>query len=485
MTLALHPAPAPLARGTLSRRLVLRVSALVALVAVALSALGLVGAYNIQLSQLDARLEAAGMRTMGDRDDDSNGPGSRGQEVGTLAVWVTSSAARGSVLTETASGKLGVTPLDASVVQQLATISLSPGQKATVQLTGLGAYRVVKVPTRDRTVLVGLPMGQLARGLTSFALLEGVLVAITVVVAFVVTRAVVIRSLAPLNRLASTAASVSTLELERGEVELPMRVAEADTDPTSEVGRVGHAFNRMLDNVEGALAARHASETKVRQFVADASHELRNPLASIRGYAELTRRERDSLSPTLTHALVRIESESDRMSRLVEDLLLLARLDSGPSLDLKPTDLTEVVLNAVSDARAAGADHSWSLRVPDSPVVARADRFRMHQVLANLLANARTHTPPGTAVRAVLSTEPGWAVIEVSDNGPGIPAHLIPTVFERFTRADEARVRQSGGSSTGLGLAIVAAVVAGHHGTASVSSRPGDTRFIVRVPLAG
>ena len=241
----------------------------------------------------------------------------------------------------------------------------------------------------------------------------------------------------------------------------------------------------MLDNVEGALAARHASETKVRQFVADASHELRNPLASIRGYAELTRRERDTMSPTMSHALGRIESESDRMSRLVEDLLLLARLDSGPALDLKPTDVTEVVLNAVSDARAAGSDHQWSIQVPDEPVTARADRYRLHQVVANLLANARTHTPAGTRVTAALRTEGPWAVITVTDDGPGIPAEILPSVFGRFTRADSSRVRKDGGSSTGLGLAIVAAVVAAHGGRAAVASEPGRTEFTVRIPLAG
>ena len=182
-------------------------------------------------------------------------------------------------------------------------------------------------------------------------------------------RAVVARSLRPLNRVAATAQQVSQLELDRGEVALAVRVPPADADPASEVGRVGQAFNHMLNNVEEALAARQASETKVRQFVADASHELRNPLAAIRGYAELTRRSRDELPPDAAYAMSRVESEADRMSHLVEDLLLLARLDSGPDLDLQPTDLTEVVVNAVSDARAAGPDHVWRLAVPDEPVV--------------------------------------------------------------------------------------------------------------------
>lgn len=483
MTLALHPAPPPLARGTLSRQLVIRVSALVALVAVALSALGLVAAYNIQLGQLDTRLDSAANRSVGDPKDDRVGPGGRGQEIGTLIAVMAGNVATGRILQDSGSGSPTVEALSDQVLQTLAAMEFTGQQKATVTLGDLGTYRVTQRTTQGGSVIVGLPMHQLSRGLTAFALLEAVLVALTIGIAFFAARAVVVRSLAPLNRLAATAASVSDLELERGEVDLPVRVAATDADPVSEVGRVGLAFNRMLDNVEGALAARHASETKVRQFVADASHELRNPLASIRGYAELTRRERDDASPTLSHALGRIESESDRMSRLVEDLLLLARLDSGPTLELKPTDITEILLNSVSDARAAGGDHRWSLSLPDEPVMALADRYRLHQVVANLLANARTHTPAGTAVSVALSTEARFAVITVADNGPGIPGPLLPQVFERFTRADEARVRLDGGTSTGLGLAIVAAVVAAHHGTVSVTSAPGRTQFVVRLPL--
>jgi two-component system OmpR family sensor kinase len=295
---------------------------------------------------------------------------------------------------------------------------------------------------------------------------------------------VVVNSLAPLNRLAATATTVSNLPLESGEVEGIVRVPQRDTDPVSEVGRVGLAFNHMLDNVEGALGARHASEVKLRQFVADASHELRNPLAAIRGYAELTRRERDQVSDTMSHALTRIESESDRMSTLVEDLLLLARLDSGPALDVRATDLTEIVLNATSDARVAGPDHTWTLSLPDEPVYALGDRYRLHQVLANLLANARTHTPAGTTVRTAVTVDDGRAVLTVTDNGPGISPELQSQVFERFTRADSSRVRKQGGSSTGLGLAIVAAVVSAHRGTASVQSEPGHTVFTVTLPIA-
>ena len=194
-----------------------------------------------------------------------------------------------------------------------------------------------------------------------------------------------------------------------------------------------------------------------------------------------------SLPAETQHALGRIESESERMSHLVEDLLLLARLDSGPALRLEELDLTDIVVNAVSDAQAAGPGHDWSVGLPvdGSPVVALGDRYRLHQVVANLLANARTHTPEGTSVETSLAVEQGRAGIRVTDNGPGIEASIAQRVFERFMRADVARVRSGKGtSSTGLGLAIVEAVVTAHGGTASVASHPGQTTFTISLPLA-
>jgi two-component system OmpR family sensor kinase len=225
----------------------------------------------------------------------------------------------------------------------------------------------------------------------------------------------------------------------------------------------------------------------VRQFVADASHELRNPLAAIRGYAELTRRDREQLPTDTAYAMSRVESEAERMSHLVEDMLLLARLDSGPDLDLQPCDLSEIVINAVSDARAAGPDHAWQLTLPQYPVIAYADRHRLQQVMANLLANARTHTPPRTRVHTEVSVRGADAVVTVTDNGPGIPPEMSNRVFERFARGDASRMRtpDAGTSgSTGLGLAIVAAVVDAHHGSVAVNSQPGHTQFTVRLPLA-
>ena len=293
--------------------------------------------------------------------------------------------------------------------------------------------------------------------------------------------AVVRLTLRPLRRVTATARRVAELPLDRGEVALAVRVPAADTDPRTEVGQVGAALNRMLDHVGAALTARQASEMRVRHFVADASHELRTPLAAIRGYAELTRPRRKDLPPDVTHALDRVESESVRMTGLVEDLLLLARLDSGRPLDRVPVDLTQVLVDAISDAHATAPDHHWSLDLPDDPVTVSGDAARLHQVVANLMANARTHTPPGTQVVVSLTTDARSAVLTVADDGPGIPPDLLPDVFERFARGDGSRSRAAG--STGLGLAIVAAVVEAHGGSVDVSSVPGGTAFTVRLPV--
>nr|MCW1959316.1 HAMP domain-containing histidine kinase [Mycobacterium sp.] len=224
-----------------------------------------------------------------------------------------------------------------------------------------------------------------------------------------------------------------------------------------------------------------ASESRVRQFVADASHELRTPLAAIRGYTELAQRKRAEVPADVAHAMSRVESEAGRMTHLVEDLLLLARLDSGRPIERRPVDLARLCADAVSDAHAAGPGHRWNLEVPAEAVLVSGDEARLHQVLANLLANARVHTPVGTTVTTALTADPYAAVLRVADDGPGIPADLQSEVFERFARADTARTHKDG--STGLGLAIVSAVVRAHGGSIALRSAPGDTEFAVRLPL--
>jgi two-component system OmpR family sensor kinase len=351
------------------------------------------------------------------------------------------------------------------------------GHPHTVSLTDLGPYRVLATTEPDGdTLITGLPLSNVQDAVWLLLAIEGAVAVAGLMLVGFGGAAVVRLSLRPLRRVAVTASRVAELPLAKGEVDLTLRVPDAD--PRTEVGQVGAAFNRMLGHIGDALAVRHASETRVRQFVADASHELRTPLAAIRGYAELTRRGRDQVPPDVAHALGRVESESARMTTLVDDLLLLARLDSGRPLERGPVELSGLIVDTVNDAHAAGRDHRWLLDLPDRPVTVPGDGARLHQVLANLLANAHTHTPPGTTVVTRLTTTPdGCALVTVTDDGPGIPERLQPDVFERFARADSSRSRAAG--STGLGLSIVAAVVEAHGGQVSVQSRPGHTEFAV------
>ncbi len=330
-------------------------------------------------------------------------------------------------------------------------------------------------------LIVGLPLADVDTTVTQLALLIGGIGLAGLIAAGLAGAFVVRLALRPLDRVAATATRVAELPLDRGEVALAERVPAADADPGTEVGRVGAALNVMLEHVASALEARQASEQRVRTFVADASHELRTPLASIRGYSELTRRSGHDLPEDVVHAMGRVESESVRMTALVEDLLLLARLDDGPALAGDRVDLSRLVVDAVSDARAAGPDHEWRIDLPEEPVIAHGDGSRLTQVIANLLANARVHTPAGTTVTAsARRTDGGDVVLEVRDDGPGIDPALVPTVFERFARGDGSRTRATGG--TGLGLAIVSAVVESHGGRAEVESEPGDTRFRITLP---
>ncbi|MEX0172382.1 HAMP domain-containing histidine kinase [Streptomyces sp. LMG1-1-1.1] len=381
--------------------------------------------------------------------------------------------------------KFRVKELDAAQRAALAAVPRD-SRPHTVELPGgLGSYRVEYAAGAHGEFLTGIPLAEVEDALSTLVLVELSVTGAGLVAASLAGTVLVRVALRPLRRVAITARQVARLPLHSGEVALHQRVPDAEADPRTEVGQVGAALNRMLDHVHSALDARQQSETRVRQFVADASHELRTPLASIRGYAELTRRGREECGPDTRHALGRIESEATRMTGLVEDLLLLARLDAGRPLSYETTDLVPLVVDAVSDARAAGSEHHWRLELPtdagDTAAV-RADGARLQQVLVNLLANARTHTPPGTKVTARVRTGGSAVLVEIEDDGPGIPPDLLPTVFERFARGDASRSRHAG--STGLGLAIVRAVVHAHGGDVGVESLPGRTVFAVRLPAA-
>ena len=370
-----------------------------------------------------------------------------------------------------------------------------------------------KVPGPDNTMLVtGLPLTTVNETLEKVENTEHVLFAVALGLAVILGAALVQFSLRPLRRVAATATKVTELPLDSGEVRLPAGVP--DTDPRTEVGQVGAAFNRMLYHVERALGRRAASEARLRRFAADASHELRTPLSAIRGYAELALRHRGPVPEDVTHALTRVQSESARMSVLVDDLLLLARLDAGRPLEREPVDLSRLAIDVTSDARVARRDHHWRLDLPSDPILVRGDEHRLHQVLANLMSNAGKHTPPGSTVSVALHVQtaprpagrltggagrragndtvergarPAAPRVELSitDDGPGIPPELLPELFERFTRADTSRARDldTAGKSTGLGLAIVDAVVAAHGGSITVTSHPGRTRFAIFLPL--
>jgi two-component system, OmpR family, sensor kinase len=392
--------------------------------------------------------------------------------------------------------------------------SRQPGSPANTPsyIRSLGSPRgeyyltAVNDPDQDAVCITGVPLGMVDDTLHDLAVTELLVFGAVLLLAGVLGTAWVGLSLRPLRRVAATASQVAELPLESGAVELPAGVP--DTDPRTETGQVGAAFNRMLGHMQTALARRNASETRLRRFAADASHELRTPLASIRGYAELALRHPGDAPDTVTHALGRVLSESTRMTVLVDDLLLLARLDAGRPLGREPVDMSRVAIDAASDARVARPGHRWVLDLPDDPVVVQGDEHRLQQVLVNLLSNAGRHTPEGTTVTVKVSTDappdaelpddapsgaaltvrrgtpppPPSMVLTVTDDGPGISPEVLPDLFERFTRADTARSHADDAPSTGLGLAIVDAVIAAHHGTVTAASRPGMTRFTIVLP---
>ena len=483
-----------IAGWSLRARLVAGIVALLAVVFAIVGVVTVVALRGFLLDQLDGQLKVAGA-VLTDRPpngapggggvDDDAAPNSdhglsTGQPVGTVGLRIPSGGGPTLSGIIDSSGKVQALPAASDVV---ALRSIPVGQAArTIHLGGLSDYRVIAARAPDGDIVVtGLPLAGLQDTLRELTYVV-IAVALAGLLIAALTGAAIVRwTLRPLRRVAATASRVATLKLDRGEVSLADRVDDADADPRTEAGQVGAALNQMLGHVGAALVARQKSETRVRQFVADASHELRTPLAAIRGYAELPRRSHEPLSPDVAHALGRVESEAIRMTTLVDDLLLLARLDSGRPLEAEPVDLSRLAVDVVGDAHVAGPKHRWQLELPDEAVTVSGDAARLHQVLANLLANARTHTPPGTTVTVKLSeTNTGQARLSVIDDGPGIAPELLPSIFERFARGDSSRSRSAG--STGLGLAIVAAVVEAHRGSVSVSSVPGRTEFALLLP---
>ncbi|WP_274911653.1 sensor histidine kinase [Streptomyces sp. WZ-12] len=457
---------------------------LVALLALACAAVGVTTVLALRgflVGRLDQQLSASAGRFAASleheaKPDADNQPDTRGQANGTFGARLLRGApTQAAVVRQTNDARVPLTAHDLGALAALPT----DGTGRTVHLSAVGAYRLNAVSGDDGDILVtGLPMHPVEETVHRLEAVEAAVFGGALLATGVVGALWVRLSLRPLRRVTATAAGVAELPLASGEVAMPAPVPVVD--PRTEVGRVGTALNRMLGHVGNALERRQASEERLRQFAADASHELRTPVANVRGHAELALRHRGPVPGEVRHALERINAESERMSRLVDDLLLLARLDAGRALEQTPVDLTRLVLVATDDARAAGPDHRWLLDLPETAVTVIGDEHRLHQVLGNLLANARTHTPAGTAVTVRLRAASGTVRLTVADDGPGVPDELRPEVFGRFVRADHGRSRAAGG--TGLGLAIVHAVVTAHRGTVALASRPGRTAFTVTLP---
>jgi two-component system OmpR family sensor kinase len=468
---------------TLRRRLVVSVVALFALLSIVVGGVSIFTLNSSLVSKLDAQLSQTQGRFQSSASN--AGPGGRryvlgpGSPIGTVGAVIEGGTLTGAAVLK---GR-GAVDLSTTQASALLTLAVDRGPQS-VALGSLGAFRAIAFRvTPTETAVIAFSLSDTRGTVAGFAFWVGLATVAGILLVALATWWIVSYALRPLRRVAATATEVASMPLDRGEVDLSARVPEADTDQRTEVGQVGAALNSMLGHVDDALRARQASESRVRQFVADASHELRTPLASIRGYAELTRRGNHRLPKDVTHSLGRVESEAVRMTSLVEDLLLLARLDAGRDLTTAPLDLSRLVVDCVSDAHAAGPDHEWELDVPDDPVRIEADAQRIHQVLANLLTNARVHTPAGTHVLVTLAVgKSGNAIVTVVDDGPGIPDELQGDLFERFARGDTSRSRASG--STGLGLAIVRAVIDAHNGEVTVSSTPGSTEFRVELPGA-
>ena len=364
--------------------------------------------------------------------------------------------------------------------------STAAGPYFEANVPGQGAYRFAVAPVgpipgpgpetalTQATLVVGVPLKDVQDTLSRLVWIElavggGVLAAMALLALWLVRL-----GLRPLTRIEDTAGAIAAGDLSR-------RVE--DESPRTEVGRLGRALNAMLGRIEAAFAERQAAEARLRQFLADASHELQTPLTSVRGYAELFRRGAAERPADLANAMQRIESEATRMSLLVDDMLLLARLDQGRPMEREPVDLAAVARDQVADARAVEPGRPIDLETEDEVLVV-GDEMRLRQVVANLLGNARVHTPPLTPVTVRARADGAEAVLEVTDHGPGIPPEHLERIFERFFRADPSRARASGGN--GLGLSIVSAIVSAHDGRVEVESQPGHgATFRLVLPRSG
>jgi two-component system OmpR family sensor kinase len=330
------------------------------------------------------------------------------------------------------------------------------------------------LPTGMGVVVVSVSLDSVDRTLHELSILFFFITLLILLVTGIVSRWIINLSLKPLAKVEAIAEAIAEGDLS---ARLPV------VNPDTEVGRLTSSLNQMLGRIEESFEVRIQSETKLRRFVADASHELRTPLTAIRGFAELHRQGAVQGEEKTKELVLRIEKESIRMSSLVEDLLLLARLDQSRELASDPVDMTHLINEVVASAEAAGPNHPITIVMPDEETYVLGDSMRVHQAIANLLANARTHTSAGSAITVTLAQNEAETTVEVADDGPGLSMANQSRIFERFFRADPSRAR-TGGEGSGLGLAIVSAVMQAHHGSVTVNSQLGQgCRFTLHFPF--
>jgi two-component system OmpR family sensor kinase len=478
--------------ASLTSRLVVTTVALVLLVSVLIGTVTTVAMRHYLTGQLDDQVSQA-MTRITEGPPYNGGAGALlGNPLGTVVV-VTPDAGqpRGVLLAaDRGDGRSHGEPLEGDLVEALGSIPPDDHPRS-LSLHGLGHYRLLVHHFEGGNLAVGIPTTNVDDVVSNLIWWEALLALLALLGAAGAATVVVRRQLRPLREVASTAHTVAGLPLASGEIELAERVPERLTDARTEVGQVGSALNTLLAHVESSLAQRYRSEQQVRQFVADASHELRTPLTTIAGYTELARRRPDD-GDAVRIALGKVEEESARMTSMVEDLLLLARLDSGRPLARDHVDLSRLLVEAVSDARVVAPDHRWRLELPEDSLEVAGDADRLHQVVTNLLTNARKHTPPGTTV----TVTGGPSGFSVHDDGPGFPPGLAAAAFERFVRGDASRTRGGNGtaaspggpagsgssSGAGLGLSLVDAIVTAHGGTVTLDTHPGSTTITVSLP---
>lgn len=484
----------PLARLSLRWQLVALTALILVLVTVAIGAVTVTVQSQGLLRRVDDQLMAAMEMTLRPDRKTPEGPtrpeGPPGGRFGSLTVVEVAGETTVAQMILDSGESLTLDERQVSEVLQVASDSNVPQD---VALSGLGTYRVLgrSVTSAEGagTVVVGQSLSETRTTTRDLLIIFTLTGLIAVGLASAVVWILVGKALQPLDRLRVTAARIGKTTLTRGAVELPARLEGPRYAAGTEVGDLAESFNQMMDHVERALAHREKSEAKVKRFAADASHELRTPLATVSGYTEFELQNAVTLPPGTVRSLERIGSESARMATIVEDLLLLARLDSGEKTLNRVAPVAQVVADCVLDAQITGPTHEWSVRIaPDAAgVCAGMSEAELHQALANLLANAAVHTPPGTSVTTSVSVRDQWIDISVADDGPGIPAELRGRVFDRFVRGDSARApigkSQGKSCSTGLGLSVTKSLVEAAGGTVELDSSTPGARFLVRLPL--